>query len=111
MTEPAAPRPLDELGDPAPASAGTPLEQLFDVTLPVAIEFGRTTMTVQEILDLGAGSVVQLDRMVGEPIDIFVGDRHLAEGEVVVVGEHFGVRITRILGGTREGATRGNGRS
>ncbi len=56
-------------------------------------------MTVQEVLELGAGSVIQLDRMVGEPIDIYVGDRRLAEGEVVVIGEHFGVRITRILTG------------
>jgi flagellar motor switch protein FliN/FliY len=67
------------------------------VSVPVAIEFGRTSMTIQEVLDLGAGSVIQLSRMVGEPIDIFVSDRKLAEGEVVVVGEHFGVRITRLI--------------
>ena len=69
---------------------------LLDLTLPVAIELGRTNMTVQEILRLGRGSVVQLDRLAGEPIDIYVGDRRFAEGEVVVLGEHFGVRITRI---------------
>ncbi len=57
-------------------------------------------MTVQEVLELGSGSVIQLDRMVGEPIDIYVSDRKLAEGEVVVIGEHFGVRITRIVAGT-----------
>jgi flagellar motor switch protein FliN/FliY len=73
------------------------LETLLDVSLPVVIEFGRTSMTVQEVLELGTGSVIQLSRMVGEPIDIYVSDRKLAEGEVVVVGEHFGVRITRIL--------------
>jgi flagellar motor switch protein FliN/FliY len=54
-------------------------------------------MTVQEILRLGRGSVVQLDRLAGEPIDIYVADRRFAEGEVVVMGEHFGVRITRII--------------
>jgi flagellar motor switch protein FliN/FliY len=109
----ATPRPLDDLseGGVAVASEAASLEQLFDVTLPVSIEFGRTTMTVQEILDLGAGSVVQLDRMVGEPIDIYVGDRRLAEGEVVVVGEHFGVRITRIISTARDGAARTAGHS
>lgn len=74
-----------------------PMSMLLDLTLPVSIELGRTTMTVQEILRLGRGSVIQLDRLAGEPIDIYVGDRRFAEGEVVVLGEHFGVRITRIL--------------
>lgn len=74
-----------------------PISMLLDLTLPVSIELGRTTMTVQEILRLGRGSVIQLDRLAGEPIDIYVGDRRFAEGEVVVLGEHFGVRITRIL--------------
>jgi len=83
--------------------AGSSLDTLLDVSLPVAIEFGRTSMTVQEVLELGPGSVIQLDRMVGEPIDIYVGDRKLAEGEVVVIGEHFGVRITRILSGESAG--------
>lgn len=79
------------------ALASGSLDTLLDVSLPVAIEFGRTHMTVQEVLELGSGSVIQLDRMVGEPIDIFISDRKLAEGEVVVIGEHFGVRITRII--------------
>ena len=70
---------------------------LMDLTMPVAIELGRTTMSVQEILQLGRGSVVQLERLAGEPIDIYVGDRRFAEGEVVVLGENFGVRVTRII--------------
>jgi flagellar motor switch protein FliN/FliY len=74
-----------------------PIGMLLDLTLPVSIELGRTSMTVQDILRLGRGSVIQLDRLAGEPIDIYVGDRRFAEGEVVVLGEHFGVRITRIL--------------
>ena len=74
-----------------------PISMLLDLTLPVSIELGRTSMTVQEILRLGRGSVIQLDRLAGEPIDVYVGDRRFAEGEVVVLGEHFGVRITRIL--------------
>jgi flagellar motor switch protein FliN/FliY len=74
-----------------------PLGMLLDLTLPVSIELGRTSMTVQEILRLGRGAVIQLDRLAGEPIDIYVGDRKFAEGEVVVLGEHFGVRIVRIM--------------
>lgn len=90
--------PLKDLGGGAPAGAATaPLDTLLDMSLPVSIEFGRTSMTVQEVLALGPGSVVQLERMVGEPIDVYVSDRKLAEGEVVVVGEHFAVRITRVL--------------
>ena len=73
------------------------LSILNELTMPVAIELGRTRMSVQEILGLGRGSVIQLERLAGEPIDVFVGDRRFAEGEVVVVGEQFGVRVTRIL--------------
>ena len=82
-----------------PVDAGAPaaLSLLYDLSLPVAIELGRTRMSVQEILAIGRGSVIQLERLAGEPIDVFVGDRRFAEGEVVVVGEQFGVRITRIL--------------
>jgi flagellar motor switch protein FliN/FliY len=105
-----APAALDELGQGAPAVAGAKLESLLDMMLPVAIEFGRTTMAVQEVLDLGPGSVIQLDRMVGEPVDIYVSDRRLAEGEVVVVGEHFGVRITRVLSLPRDPAPKTGGR-
>ncbi len=78
-------------------STEVPLAMLFSLTLPISIELGRTSMSVQEILRLGRGSVIQLERLAGEPIDIFVGDRRFAEGEVVVLGEHFGVRVTRIL--------------
>ena len=74
-----------------------PLGMLLDLSLPVSIELGRTSMTVQEILRLGRGAVIQLERLAGEPIDIYVGDRRFAEGEVVVLGEHFGVRISRIF--------------
>jgi flagellar motor switch protein FliN len=101
-----APAPAAELPTPSFADFGAPsvsngteapLSLLMDLTLPVSIELGRTRMTVQEILRLGRGSVIQLERLAGEPIDIYVGDRRFAEGEVVVLGEHFGVRVTRIL--------------
>jgi flagellar motor switch protein FliN len=98
MAAPAARAP--QLTDFEQTMLGTtevPIGVLLDLTLPVSIELGRTSMTVQEILRLGRGSVIQLDRLAGEPIDIYVGDRRFAEGEVVVLGEHFGVRITRVL--------------
>ena len=92
------PEPQDFGADAAMmAGYAAPLETLLEVSLPVTIEFGRTSMTVQEILRLGRGTVIQLDRLAGEPIDIYVGERRFAEGEVVVLGEHFGVRVTRIL--------------
>ena len=73
------------------------INMLLDLSLPVSVELGRTNMLVQEILRLGRGSVIQLERLAGEPIDIYVGNRRFAEGEVVVLGEQFGVRITRII--------------
>jgi flagellar motor switch protein FliN len=88
---------FDELRQSLGEAGEVPLSLLLDLTLPVSIELGRTSMTVQEVLRLGRGSVIQLDRLAGEPIDIYVGDRRFAEGEVVVLGEHFGVRITRIV--------------
>lgn len=81
----------------ATSGAPSPLDTLLDVSMPVVIEIGRASLTVQEVLQLGTGSVIQLDRIVGEPVDIYVSDRRLAQGEVVVVGEHFGVRVTRLL--------------
>lgn len=95
----------DDFGGVSPLSTGpAPLETLLDVSMPVSIEIGRAKMTVEEILQLGTGSVIQLDRAVGEPVDIYVSDRKLAQGEVVVVGEHFGVRITRVLAHGQEAA-------
>ena len=80
-------------------------EALLDVTMPVVIEIGRSHLTVQEVLQLAPGSVVTLDRAVGEPVDLYVSDRRFAQGEIVVVDDHFGVRITRLLaGGTTEAA-------
>lgn len=86
-----------DLPEGVPSMDPAALSTVFDLSVPVAIELGRTRMSVQEVLALGRGSVVELDRLVGEPIDVFVADRRFAEGEVVVVGEQFGVRITRII--------------
>ena len=89
--------PLPNLAVVGRTDSAATLDALLDVSMPIVIEIGRAQMTVQEVLQLGAGSVIQLDRIVGEPVDIYVSDRRLAQGEVVVVGEYFGVRITRVL--------------
>jgi len=73
------------------------LDALLDVSLPVVIEIGRTQLTVQDVLNLAPGAVIELDRTVGEPVDIFVGDRRFAQGEIVVVGDQFAVRVTQLL--------------
>ena len=88
-----------ELGPGATSPGEVPLAMLLDLPLSISIELGRTRMTVQDILRLGRGSVIQLERMAGEPVDIYVGDRRFAEGEVVVINEHFGIRVTRIISG------------
>jgi flagellar motor switch protein FliN len=73
------------------------LELLLDVPLQVTVELGRSRMTIQELLSLGPGSVIELDKMAGEPLDIVVNDRLVARGEAVVVNDKFGIRITDIV--------------
>ena len=94
----AVPPDFGELSQPSTEEDPAVLAILHELPMPVAIELGRTTMSVQEVLALGRGSVIQLDRLAGEPIDVFVGDRRFAEGEVVIIGEQFGIRITHIVG-------------
>jgi flagellar motor switch protein FliN/FliY len=93
----ATPHDFGELAATASGGGGGSLNMLLDLMMPVSVELGRTAMTVREVLDLTRGSVIPLNRLAGEPIDIYVSDRKLAEGEVVVLGEHFGVRLTRIV--------------
>lgn len=86
--------------DPAPAAAPRHehgVDLILDVTLQVRVELGSTRMTVEEVLNLAPGSVVELDRLAGEPVDIVINDRLIARGEVVVVEENFGVRVTEIV--------------
>lgn len=73
------------------------IELLLDVILKVNVELGRSTMAVRDILNLGPGSVVELDRMAGEPVDVSINGTLIARGEVVVVDEKFGVRVTEIV--------------
>jgi len=87
----------------APFSAvSTPKETanltlILDVPLQFTVELGRTQKTIKEILELGPGAIVELDKLAGEPVDILVNGKPIAKGEVVVIDESYGVRITEIL--------------
>ncbi|HEY4280302.1 MAG TPA: flagellar motor switch protein FliN [Conexibacter sp.] len=78
---------------------GNDLGRLSDVPVELAVEIGRTKMTVGETLELRPGSIVVLNRMAGEPVDLLVNGTPIAHGEVVVIDEEFGLRITDVLGG------------
>lgn len=89
------------------AAAETPegIDLLADVNLHVKIELGRTRMLVEDVLRLGEGSVVELDKLAGDPVDVFVNDRRVARGEVLVLNDNFCVRINEILASVgREGS-------
>ncbi len=73
------------------------LDLLLDVPLDVSVELGRCRMSIQDLLNLAPGSVVELDKVAGEPLDILINDRLVARGEAVVVNDKFGVRITDIV--------------
>jgi flagellar motor switch protein FliN/FliY len=75
----------------------TSLEMLMDVPLQISVELGRSQMTLRQTLELVQGSVIELDRLAGDPVDIFVNERLLAKGEVVVVDDKFAVRITELI--------------
>jgi flagellar motor switch protein FliN len=79
--------------------AGLPsnLGLIYDVPLQVNVELGKAIKTIKEILDLGPGSVVELDRLAGEPVDMIVNGKLIAKCEVVVINETFGIRITEIV--------------
>jgi len=70
---------------------------LMDLSLPITIELGRTRMLIKDILELGHGSVIEFDKLAGEPVDLLVNDKKVAEGEVVVIDEHFGIRLTNLI--------------
>lgn len=76
----------------------TDLERLTDVLVELAVEVGRTRMTLGETLALGPGSVVTLERLADKPVDLLVNGRPIARGEVVVIDEQFGLRITEVIG-------------
>jgi len=84
----------------APSSDGNtarPLDFILDIPLEISVELGRTRMVINDLLQLGQGSVIELSKLAGEPLEIFVNGKLVARGEVVVVNEKFGVRVTDIV--------------
>jgi flagellar motor switch protein FliN/FliY len=82
---------------PATASQPGNLDMLLDIPLGITVELGRTEMEIRKILELGPGSIIELDKLAGEPVDILANQKLIAKGEVVVIEENFGVRITDII--------------
>lgn len=81
----------------ATTGAGTDIDLIMDVPVQLTVELGRTRLTIKNLLQLGQGSVVELDGLAGEPMDIFVNGYLIAQGEVVVVEDKYGIRLTDII--------------
>ena len=88
---------FDELQQGKPSGGSTDLDFILDIPLEVTVEMGRTKMLINDLLQIGQGSVIELNRLAGEPLDILVNNKLVARGEVVVVGEKFGIRLTDIV--------------
>lgn len=85
----------DEAGQKTTATRD--IEFLLDIPVEITVQIGRTRMLIKEILQLGQGSIVELEKLAGEPMEILANNRLIARGEVVVVNEKFGVRLTDII--------------
>jgi flagellar motor switch protein FliN len=100
---PAAPQPVahpvrfPSLNDEGGASTPKNMEFLLDVALQVSVELGRSKMLVKDVLNVGMGSVIELDKLSGEPVDVMINGKLIAHGEVVVVDENFGVKIVDVI--------------
>ena len=92
-------RPLDfdQLGAGSPSGASQSIEMLLGVSLQVTVEIGRTKLPIREVLALTPGSIVELDKLAGEKVDVLVNGHRIASGEVVVVDDNFGVRVTDVV--------------
>lgn len=82
--------------DPQSGEENRNLDLILDISVPVSVELGRATMLVKDIINLTHGSVVELDKLAGCPVDLLVRGKLLAQGEVVVIEENFGIKITNI---------------
>ena len=111
VTAPAAPKPpqAPKPNTIAPAELGqlvadkdapegkASLDMIIDIEVPISVELGRTEMPIGEVLELGPGSIVELQKMASDPVDLLVNNKLIARGEVVIVDENFGIRITSIV--------------
>jgi flagellar motor switch protein FliN/FliY len=98
---PARAEPREEERPTSRPAANVPLSsdmhRILDIPLMVTVELGRTKMLINDLLQLGQGSVIELSKLVGEPLDLLVNEKTVAKGEVVVVNEKFGIRVTEII--------------
>ena len=100
---PAAPRaPMEEFGSAPPSNLpanldGPNLDVILDIPVSISMEVGNTDITIRNLLQLNQGSVIELDRLAGEPLDVLVNGTLIAHGEVVVVNEKFGIRLTDVI--------------
>ncbi|MGB3610092.1 MAG: flagellar motor switch protein FliN [Cellvibrio sp.] len=88
---------LDEFEAEAEAGPRPELELILDIPVSISMEVGRTSITIRNLLQLNQGSVIELDRLAGEPLDVLVNGTLIAHGEVVVVNEKFGIRMTDVI--------------
>ncbi len=93
---PAAPKPSTPPDEAAGATAEVNLDLILDVGVTLALEVGRARIKVRDLLQLSNGSILELDRLAGEPLDVLVNGVRVARGEVVVVNDNFGVRLTEV---------------
>jgi flagellar motor switch protein FliN/FliY len=98
------PTPLTPVPD---AAATDSLQRLAQVRVELSVEVGRTTMSLGEALELGPGSVIALDRMADQPVDLLVNGKRVARGEVVVIDSEYGLRVTEVVGAEPEASADG----
>ena len=88
---------LDELTEDERPNTNPDLDVILDIPVSISMEVGRTSITIRNLLQLNQGSVIELDRLAGEPLDVLVNGTLIAHGEVVVVNEKFGIRMTDVI--------------
>jgi flagellar motor switch protein FliN/FliY len=93
----ANPAPVAQLDDDAKPGKDVDLDMVMDIPVTISMEIGRTKISIRNLLQLSQGSVVELDRLAGEPMDVLVNDTLIAHGEVVVVNDKFGIRLTDVI--------------
>ena len=92
-----SPAPLNKLDDEGKPRTDVDMDTVLDIPVTISMEIGRTRISIRNLLQLSQGSVVELDRLAGEPMDVLVNDTLIAHGEVVVVNDKFGIRLTDVI--------------
>lgn len=96
-TPQADPAPVTQLNDESKPKPDVDMNMVLDIPVTISMEIGRTKINIRNLLQLSQGSVVELDRLAGEPMDVLVNDTLIAHGEVVVVNDKFGIRLTDVI--------------